>query len=180
MSESLSQTELRLDPPWLINNKDLIACCVYQGIVCKTWPTLPRKLDVIVDQLRRVCEWTFERMSDDFYLKEFNSYDELRSWLKDHLLAIPEIEEMNLSDEEYARGVQVEDEGRAYYAFSDRYSPPCPAAEDFVDLDAYVRNVCHDLLRQQIEINFSTFPPAQDITKRPTRMKNTSSNETHI
>jgi len=155
--KSFSMEELELSPPWLINNKDLIACVIYQGIVCKTWPTLPRKADIIVQKLTTLCEESFERISDDFYLKEFHSYDDLCGWLKKELLSIFEIEELNLTHTEFEAGVKVHDESRAGYVFTDRYSPPCLSNDDFIDLDAFYRNVAHDLLRQRLPINFSTF-----------------------
>jgi len=37
---SLAMKQLNLQPPWLINNQDLIACTIYQAITCKEWPTL--------------------------------------------------------------------------------------------------------------------------------------------
>jgi hypothetical protein len=153
---TLSQKDLKVGP-FMIGGSELVAQAVYEGIKCKTWPTLPRKLDTIVAKISELYLREFKRVSEDFYIKEFSTYDELHSWLKEHLLAIPEIEEMNLSQTEFDAGVKVEDEDRGKFVFTSRCSPACPASEDFVDLDAYVRNVCHDLIRGCIEINFSSF-----------------------
>jgi hypothetical protein len=156
MIMSLTQKDLKVGP-FPISGGELVAQIVYESIKCKTWPTLPRKIDIIVAKVSELYHREFERISDDFYLRTFATYNELRDWLKENILAISEIEEMNLSQTEYEAGIKVGDEDRDKFVFSSRYSPACPINEDFVDLDAYVRNVCHDLIRSCIEINYSTF-----------------------
>jgi hypothetical protein len=153
---SLTQQDLQVGP-FSISGGELLAQVIYEAIRCKTWPSLPRKSDIIATKVSELYTREFERISDDFYLKTFETYDELYTWLKEHLLTISEIEEMNLSQKEYEAGVKVADESRDKYVFSSRYSPPCPRDEDFIDLDAYIRNVCHDLILSCIEIDFSTF-----------------------
>ena len=163
IEESLSMKDLKIEWPLLVNNKDVVAYAIFEAMVCKTWVSLPRKADVIVEKLTELChgEGWEKVITDDFWLREFASYSDLLSWIEDKVMVIPEIREMNLSNEEYARGIGVDDESRGRYVFSDRYSPACPQDEDFVDLDAYSRNLAHDIIRQHILINFSTFPGAR-------------------
>jgi len=100
----------------------------------------------------------FAAVSDNFWLKEFHSYNELVDWCREKLLAIDEIRELNLTQEEFERGVGVDDEERGEFVFTDRYNPPCKKKDDFMDLAAFYRNVAHSLILEQIIINFSSFP----------------------
>jgi len=154
----MTMQELHLEPPWLISSHGLVSCVISECITCKTWPTLPRKAEAIVEKLTSLYMEEFEAVSDNFWLKEFRSYNELVDWCREKLLAIDEIRELNLSQEEFERGVGVDDEERGKFVFTDRYSPPCKKKDDFMDLDAFYRNVAHSLILKQIIINFRSFP----------------------
>ena len=158
---SLSQKDLQLERPFIINGSELVASVIYQAIKCKNYPTIPRQIGIIIERVRKLYLEDWERFSDDYYCKEFETYNELLTWLEDNIMTIPEIRELNLSEIEFEAGITVDDPKRATYAFTSRYSPAPPENEDFIDLDAYVRNLCHDLIRHRIVINFSTFPGAR-------------------
>lgn len=156
----MSLTKEQLFPEngvFMISGNDLVSCVIYEAIKCKHFPTIPRKVDIIVEKVTELYQREFEKITDDFYLKGFDTQGELLWWLSKHLLAIPEIEELNLSQVEYNAGIKVHDEKRIGWVFTSAYSKNPPKEDDFVDLDAYVRNISHDLIRNCIEINFSTF-----------------------
>jgi hypothetical protein len=121
-------------------------------------PRVPRKAEIIMSKLIELYKREFENaVHEEFYLRHFSSSDDLHTWLKTNLLAIPEIEELNLSQNEFAAGVKVSDESRSRFSFCSAHDSSCPFDEDFIDLDALVRNICHGLIRNAVEINFSTF-----------------------
>jgi len=153
----LNQYDLGLTGSFFVSNKSLIGCLLKTLMMSKTWDTLPRKLGVIVDRVRELYLEEFDSVSENFYLKSFDNYTELYSWLEKNLLDIPEIEELNLSDRELKGGVNVSDENRPKYVFSDAYSAPCDISDDFIDLTALIRNLTNELIREQVVINFSSF-----------------------
>jgi hypothetical protein len=152
----LTQKDLALEP-FIVTGKKLVALVIYEAIMCKTYPTLPRKIDAIVNKVTDLYKSEFKRVTDDFYFKEFGTYDEIYSWLEKHLLAILEIEELNLDQEEFDLGIGVHDENRQSSCLSSRYTKTCPPEKDFVDLDAYIRNICHDIICDHINVDFSSF-----------------------
>ena len=68
---------------------------------------------------------------------------EVYQFVKNLLFSIPEFQELNLSQIEYENGVSVDDESRSKYSFVTRYDKYDSESwkSDFVDLDAFVRNV---------------------------------------
>lgn len=154
---SLSKKDLNLNGPFLISNNELIACVIYEAMKCKTHSTIPRKVEVIIDKVRTLYFETFERISDTFYLKSFENYKTLLDWISEYIMTIQEIRELNLSRTEAEAGVGVDDATRGKYVFCSTGSPSPLEGEDFIDLDAYARNLAHDLIRSCIEVNFSTF-----------------------
>ncbi len=153
---SLTKSDLQLTN-YMVNGASLVANVIYEAIKCKTYPTLPRKIDAIVEKVTALYKRDFERVTSDFYLRQFDTYDELMTWLKENITPIPEIQEMNLSKSEFDAGVTVDSDDRPKYCFTSRYSAAVPEDDDFVDLGAFTRNLAHDLMRENIEINYSTF-----------------------
>ena len=159
---SLSKKELGLEEGnFIINGKELVANVIYEAITCKSYPTLPRNIETITNKVTELYKKEFKKFtlySEDYYTKTFKDYTELLDWLKDYILPIKEIQDLNLTENEIENGItDIEDRTRDKFVFSSRYSKAIPIKEDFVDLDAYIRNLCHDLIREKIEINFSTF-----------------------
>jgi len=153
---ALSKEDLKLSI-FTVSGNDLVSNAIYESIRCKTYPTLPRKIDDIVYKLTELYEREFERISSNFYLKRFKTYDELHSWLNINVKSISEIQELNLSQNEYDARVSVDDPDRPKYIFASRYSKPCDPNDDFIDLDAYIGNLTQNLIRENIDINYSTF-----------------------
>lgn len=78
------------------------------------------------------------------YIEEDRLYDYIDQLLK----SIPEFEELNLSQIEYDNGVNVHDENRSKYSFRSAYDIETVDSwkEDFIDLDAFVRNVVRGII----------------------------------
>jgi hypothetical protein len=156
---SLTQEDLKIDSIF-VNGGELVATAISVAITCKDWPTLPREVSTIASEVTSLYHLQFPKISPSFYLKEFTSYADLLAWLSQYLMEIPAIRRLNVTLREWENGegdIDVDDESRSGIYFSSRYSPPKGPLDDFVDLDAYVRNVCHELIRKAIEINFSSF-----------------------
>lgn len=103
----------------------------------------PRKVDAIMTKARDKFK---EKCS--CHLQEFHSAnvaeDELETFIRDILFSIPEFEELNLSQIEFENGVGVNDDDRTKFLFTSAYDT-VDWKNDFVDLDAYVRNVIRQL-----------------------------------
>lgn len=110
----------------------------------------PRKAEIIMKKLR-----------DSFREKAFND-NEWYTWnvpkedlyksVEKLLMDIPEFRDLNLSYIEYESGVTVDDENRPKYDFVSRYDIEGPNSwkDDFIDLDAFIRNVVRNIRDEQI------------------------------
>ena len=102
----------------------------------------PRKVEIIMQKVRDAFRADDKCHNDnEFYsmrLPEKGVYQ----FIKDTLFAIPEFQELNLSQIEYENGVSVDDENRGKYSFVTRYDKYDSDSwkSDFIDLDAFVRN----------------------------------------
>lgn len=101
----------------------------------------PRKAEIIMQKLRDV--FRSEAYNNNEYYTVTIETDNLYNWLKDKLFSIPEFRELNLTQEEYEKGVSVDDERRPKFAFTSRYDVYDSESwrKDFIDLDAFVQNV---------------------------------------
>lgn len=103
----------------------------------------PRKAEIIMQKVRDKFRSDERCISDnEFYsirIEENKFYD----FLKELLFSIPEFEELNLSQVEYEKGVSVNDESRTKFVLTSRYEKHDSESwkTDFIDLDAFVRNV---------------------------------------
>lgn len=154
---SIPYSECQLGHPLVISGSELVGQIVYVGITCKSYPTLPRKLDIIIGRVTALYKEQFTKMHEDFYYKNFDSYQEIINWLTETILPIPEIQELNLSEQEFCAGVTVEDESRDEMFLMSRYSFAPRESDDFIDLHAFIRNIAQNLIRNMLPINFSTF-----------------------
>lgn len=128
----------------MICEKDLIQAVA--GTLFRQAPNCqPRKAEIIMTKVR-----------DSFREKAQNSNEwytitieetEYRNFISNLLLSIKEVEELNLSQIEYENGVSVDDENRSKYKFTSAYDVETPESwkSDFIDLDAFVDNVCRFL-----------------------------------
>lgn len=126
---SLTKTDLNITE-FHVSGCKLVANVVYEAIICKSYPTLPRKANIIVEKVTELYKREIERVTDDFYSRFFANYDELFDWLNENVTTIPEIQELNLSQDEYDSGISVNNPDRSKYVFSSRYSPALPESDD--------------------------------------------------
>jgi len=156
MSNSLTMHELKLGHQiFIVNGGDLVANALYEAVKCKMYPTLPRNIDVITEKLTALYKSHFRYVTDDIYMKEFFGYTALLGWIEENVMVIPEIRELNIRQREYDLGERDADSDRPSFP---RKADSFGVEEDFIDLGAFSRNLCHDLIRENIDINYSTFP----------------------
>lgn len=103
----------------------------------------PRKAEIIMHKVRDAFRSDKRCNNDNEWYSMRLSEKEVYQFIKDTLFSIPEFEELNLSQIEYENGVSVDDENRAKYNFVTRYDKYDSESwkSDFIDLDAFVRNV---------------------------------------
>lgn len=145
---------------YTITNGNLLAAAIAIATTCKSTPALPLNIHAIDEEIRVLLEKEFHKVGENFYVRTFFSYDSLHEWIREFVISLPSITELNLTNREYEAGLRakdVHDDSRAHIVFVSAFSPPIPQDEDFVDLDAYARNLCHALIRSCIDIDFSTF-----------------------
>ena len=106
----------------------------------------PRKSETIMKKVRD--NFRKEAINDNFHFRMNIPTDELYVYIDRLLKSIPEFEELNLSHNEYYNGVKVHDEDRPSFGFVSSYDVETEESwkDDFVDLDAFVRNVCSNLI----------------------------------
>lgn len=102
----------------------------------------PRKADVILDKVQKEFRKDCLVDNGDWYYKYIEE-NKLYEYLYNMLFAIPEFEELNLSQIEFENGVKVHDENRAKFSFTSAYDVGTEDSwkDDFVDLDAFMRNM---------------------------------------
>lgn len=113
----------------------------------------PRKSEIIMKKVRD--NFRKEAINDNYYFSINIPEDGVYNYIDKLLKSIPEFEELNLSHNEYYNGVKVHDEDRPSFGFVSRYDIETEERwkDDFVDLDAFVRNVCSNI---SMIINYET------------------------
>lgn len=106
----------------------------------------PRKIETVMDKVKSYLKENLERPFDSdktFWCKEFDPKD-VYKFIHDMMFSIPEFQEWNLSQIEYEKGISADDEDLGKFSFSSRYDARNENfwKDDFIDLDAFVRNVC--------------------------------------
>ena len=103
----------------------------------------PRKAEIIMKKVRDAFRADKRCNNDSEWYSIRLPEKEVYQFIKDMMFSIPEFQELNLSQIEYENGVSVDDENRAKYSFVTRYDKYDSESwkSDFVDLDAFVRNV---------------------------------------
>ena len=103
----------------------------------------PRKADIIMQKVKNIFRNDAMCYNDnEFYsirIPESNVY----TFIETLLFSITEFRELNLSQIEYESGISVDDEKRSRYHFTSRYDKYDSESwkSDFIDLNAFVRNV---------------------------------------
>lgn len=101
----------------------------------------PRKAEIIMQKVRDSFRQTANN-DNEYYtvnIEEKNFYN----WIHDLLFDIEEFQELNLTQIEFENGASVADESRPQFSFTTRYDKYDSESwkNDFIDLDAFVRNV---------------------------------------
>lgn len=133
--------------------KETISLCesdlmfVVGGLLFRQAPNgQPRKAEII---MKRVRDTFRERaFNDNEWYTVHVPIDGINDYIEKLMFSIPEFEELNLSQLEYNNGVKVNDENRFKYSFSSAYDiyDKDSWKSDFIDLDAFVRNVVIELI----------------------------------
>lgn len=112
----------------------------------------PDNLEIVLDKLHEVLPQIGGSM---FYEK---TYGEIKIFLSDHLLKIPELTAWN----ERKNGNQCP------FGFSSRYDHPIPD-NDFIALDALIRNIANDILRESVECSIPAIlgEPENELKQTP-------------
>lgn len=103
------------------------------GVMYRLAPNYsPRNISIIVSKIEEVFKKDAENVCNSFFYHRVPA-NEVRKFVEDILMQIDEFQELNLSEEEYKNGVKVTDEFRH-------------GNDDFVDLDACIRNIANMLI----------------------------------
>jgi hypothetical protein len=106
----------------------------------------PRKAEIIMREVRDAFRKDAYN-DNEFYVLEVPEKD-VYKYIKTLLMGISEFVELNLSQVEFESGISVDDESRGKYKFTSRYDKETSESwkHDFIDLDAFIRNVHNRLL----------------------------------
>lgn len=108
----------------------------------------PRFTDTIMRNVRDAFRNDGNCVNDNEFRSIRIEESKVYEWVDSLLKGIKEFVELNLSQVEYENGVQVNDPNRSKYRFVTRYDVETEDSwrSDFVDLDAFVRNVVGALI----------------------------------
>jgi hypothetical protein len=106
----------------------------------------PRKAEIIMQKVRDAFRKDAHN-DNEWYCLEIEEA-KTHEYVHNLLMGIPEFIELNLTQIEFEKNISVDDENRPKYAFTSRYDVETPDSwkHDFVDLDAFTRNVHRRLL----------------------------------
>lgn len=99
----------------------------------------PRFIYETVDKIIERFKVNCLTVGKDFFYHEIELKD-LYKFIKDILMPIETFRALNLSQNEYEKGISVDDKGRPEFCFISRYSW-VSKDDDFVDLDACIQNI---------------------------------------
>lgn len=102
---------------------------------------MPRKIETVMEKLKEKIRGQFVNWNEFYYIEIESS--KIHEYIHELLFSIPEWQEWNLSLIEYEKGIKVDDENRSKYSFTSAYDKETAESwkSDFVDLDAFTRNV---------------------------------------
>lgn len=114
-------------------------------------PSHPRKFNTIMTKLMEIIDRTFDEGS--IHTKMISiAYKDVHLWIETVVKSIPEILELNLTASEYNAGVTLETRKNPdSIVITSRYTV-IPEDEDFVDIDALIRNITFSLCKEAAEL----------------------------
>jgi hypothetical protein len=131
----------------IISERNVLPAIAYWG--CAQDPfCFPRNLEVVIRKARQKIRTMANKDIPDFFYVEIQE-EEIEDWVKELLMDIPEFVDWNLSENEAKNGIKVDDENRGEYLFTSAYSST-PEDDDFIDLDACIRNIANMLMREDL------------------------------
>lgn len=133
----------------IVSRKQLIGYAIYEAIVCRSFAKIPVSIEYMIRDINCVCDKYFERICNDYDCKTFKTLEELETFIKNKLMVLDSFKQLNISSYEFNNSVSYDDEHRLVSGDE--------KMDDFVDLDAYARNLSYDLLMDNLDINFSSF-----------------------
>ena len=132
-----------------IHSRDFLG--IVAGVCFKMSPGgIVRNFDKIMGTLVEYTKTTFE-VTDNGLLKFFKKDSlrrSVRTWVSETLEKIPEVQDLNLSMEEYLNKVSVNDPNRKSFRFTTLTTPSGDFFDpsDFIDLDALYDNITDEIL----------------------------------
>lgn len=108
-------------------------------IYCLAPDHKPRFIDEISDGIITNFKINCKSIGNDFFYHEIELKD-LYKFIENILMPIDKFKELNLSQNEYEKGVKVDDEDRSKVHFISAFST-IPEKYDFVDLDACIQDI---------------------------------------
>lgn len=109
------------------------------GVIYRMAPWhLPRRIDEIVTHIMKYFQEHGEKIFDTYFITVDleDGYD----FVEKVLMGCDAFKELNLSYNEYKKGVEVDDDSRPSYIFTSAHSV-VEEEHDFIDLDACIRNI---------------------------------------
>ena len=150
MYELDEENKERLKGGFIVSSHDFAANVMYEAIRCKSFPELPRHAYKLLDDVKEVFEKDCESIGTEFKYRRFKDVNELKDWLCENIFPLREIQQLNITKDEWIKGARDCESERPKRLGIKEY-------DDFIDLDAFIRNLAHDLLRDYLDINYSSF-----------------------
>lgn len=138
--------------PLLVSKKDLVSF-VSHWAVRQSPKEVPDNLELVLYKFQDHIEPYFDNLEPkDLGFMEMN-LTELTKFIKGNLITIKEFRDWNLSEAERKMNVDINDDSRGDYCnqFISIHQDIDPLY-DFVDLDALIRNVSHDIYDQNEKV----------------------------
>ena len=101
----------------------------------------PRNIGIITTKIIEEFKKDAQTISNNFFYYSVD-VNEVHKFTENILMQIDEFRELNVSQNEYVRGIKVDDPNRSSIQFVSAYDVP-PSYDDFVDLDACIRNIAN-------------------------------------
>ena len=106
----------------------------------------PRKIEIVMNKCLEYSKTNLEQpfKNDKTWWSKGIDPKDVYEFVHDMLFSIPEFVEWNLSEIEIENGISVDDDNRPKFAFTSAYDIRDDDywKSDFIDLDAFVNNVC--------------------------------------
>lgn len=109
----------------------------------------PRNISEITNQIINLFKIDAQQVGSEFFYHEV-AISDIRMFTENILMQIDEFRELNLSQNEYVRGIKVDDPNRGPIQFISAHDVP-PSYDAFVDLDACIRNIANIIINENFQ-----------------------------